>query len=115
MSRAPGAVDAYVRERVSPCEDDRAATLAKPTPKTLELLAEARRLLEAERRAGGALAVDSETPSRATSHGGGYVLSKDVDDVVVGLQTTRALERTMKRFERAVGKRSTCFVISTGS
>ena len=111
MTLAVDAVDAFVRARGTPRADDCATTLAKPTGKTLELLAEARRLLELERRAGGALAVDAETPSRATSHGAGYVLSKEVDDVVVGLQTTRALERTMKPLgglrvvEKALGER----------
>ena len=63
MTLAVDAVDAFVRARGTPRADDCATTLAKPTGKTLELLAEARRLLELERRAGGALAVDAETLS----------------------------------------------------
>ena len=105
-----GAVDRFIRENIVPFEDDFSSRVAGPTQKTLELLAELRRVLEAERAGGGP--VDARTPSHALSHGPGYILGKEIDDVCVGLQTTTPLERTMKPLgglrviEKALGERA---------
>ena len=94
VAPARGAVDAFIIANVSPFAGDFSRELAEPTEKTSRLLSEARRAQAAERADGGP--TDAVTPSNALSHGPGYLVSKEVDNVVVGLQTTTALCRTMK-------------------
>ena len=88
------AVEAFIAANVSPC--DTAPTLAEPTDKTTKTHEECLRLFALERRRGGVYAVDGTTPSRATSHDAGYLISPAVDDVCVGLQANEPLVRCVK-------------------
>ena len=87
-------VEAFIAANVTAVDD--APTLAGPTTKTTLAHAECRRLFELERARGGVYAVDGKTPSRATSHAPGYLVSSAVDDVCVGLQATEPLIRCVK-------------------
>ena len=95
-SLVSGAVEAFISENATPTSADLTDALAGPTEKTKALLEESQRLFALERANGGVLATDAKTPSNATSHGPGYLLSKDIDDVCVGLQTEAPLTRAMK-------------------
>jgi len=87
-------VETFIAANVTAVDD--APTLAGPTTKTSLAHAECRRLFELERTRGGVYAVDGKTPSRATSHAPGYLVSSAVDDVCVGLQATEPLVRCVK-------------------
>lgn len=69
--------------------------LAGPTQRTQDALTKFKRLLTKEREMGGVLSVDAETPSTITSHEPAYLLSKE-EDVIVGLQGDKPLQRTCK-------------------
>eukprot|EP00804_Cyclotella_cryptica_P019663 CCRYP_013997-RC/>CCRYP_013997-RC protein AED:0.05 eAED:0.05 QI:539/1/1/1/1/0.8/5/2200/909 len=75
--------------------DGDASFLRGPTTRTLKALQKFKELLAMEREKGGVLAVDTETPSTITSHGPGYLLSKE-EDLIVGLQAEEPLKRTCK-------------------
>ena len=67
------------------------------TEKTRTLLEEVERKQNKEIASGGVLCCDSKTPSTILSHGVGYIADDCLlDSVIVGLQTTKMLERTMK-------------------
>lgn len=67
------------------------------TEKTRALLEEVERKQNKEIASGGVLCCDSKTPSTILSHGVGYIADDCLlDSVIVGLQTTKMLERTMK-------------------
>jgi formate C-acetyltransferase len=67
------------------------------TEKTRTLLEEVERKQNKEIASGGVLCCDSKTPSTILAHGVGYIADDCLlDSVIVGLQTTKMLERTMK-------------------
>ena len=75
--------------------DGDASFLRGPTTRTQKALQKFKELLAMEREKGGVLAVDTETPSTITSHGPGYLLSKE-EDLILGLQADEPLKRTCK-------------------
>ncbi len=67
------------------------------TERTKALLREVEDKQNKEIAKGGVLCCDSKTPSTILSHGVGYIADDCVlDSLIVGLQTTKILERTMK-------------------
>jgi formate C-acetyltransferase len=86
-------VKSFVLENYKPYTED-ASFLAEPTERTLRALQRCEELMEVEQQK-GILDVDEETPSTITSHGPGYLLSKE-EDVIVGLQTDEPLKRSCK-------------------
>ena len=67
--------------------------LCHSSERTLELWRQVRRLLKAERDAGGPLDFDPNTPAAINAHGPGYI---DADlELIVGLQTDAPLKRAI--------------------
>jgi hypothetical protein len=83
----------YILENVTPYNGD-SSFLAPATERTLKTWKRCEELMELERQR-GILDVDTKTASTITSHGPGYVLSKE-EDVIYGLQTDEALKRSCK-------------------
>ena len=72
-------------------------TPSSATERTKALLREVEDIQNKEIAKGGVLCCDSKTPSTILSHGVGYIADDCVlDSLIVGLQTTKMLERTMK-------------------
>ena len=72
-------------------------TPSSATERTKALLREVEDKQNKEIAKGGVLCCDSKTPSTILSHGVGYIADDCVlDSLIVGLQTTKILERTMK-------------------
>jgi len=72
-------------------------TPSSATERTKTLLREVEDKQNKEIAKGGVLCCDSKTPSTILSHGVGYIADDCVlDSLIVGLQTTKMLERTMK-------------------
>ena len=72
-------------------------TPSSATERTIALLREVEDKQNKEIAKGGVLCCDSKTPSTILSHGVGYIADDCVlDSLIVGLQTTKILERTMK-------------------
>ena len=72
-------------------------TPSSATERTKALLREVEDKQNKEIAKGGVLCCDSKTPSTILSHGVGYIADDCVlDSLIVGLQTTKMLERTMK-------------------
>ena len=72
-------------------------TPSSATERTIALLREVEDKQNKEIAKGGVLCCDSKTPSTILSHGVGYIADDCVlDSLIVGLQTTKMLERTMK-------------------
>jgi formate C-acetyltransferase len=86
-------VKEYVLEHVTPYDGD-ASFLAPATDRTKKTWTRCEELMELECQR-GILDVDTKTPSTITSHGPGYVLSKE-EDVIYGLQTEEPLKRACK-------------------
>jgi hypothetical protein len=86
-------VKEFVLEKVTPYHGD-ATFLASATERTLKTWKRCEDLMELERQK-GILDVDTKTVSTVTSHGPGYVLSKE-EDVIHGLQTDEPLKRSCK-------------------
>lgn len=70
--------------------------LAPATEKTLKLFDKVKKLMEAERQAGGVLDIDEHTISTISAHEPGYI-DKDLEDIV-GLQTDAPLKRAIIPF-----------------
>jgi hypothetical protein len=87
------AVKEYVLENVTPYAGD-SSFLAPATERTLKTWARCEVLMDLEHQR-GILDVDTKTASTITSHGPGYVLSKE-EDVIYGLQTDEPLKRACK-------------------
>jgi hypothetical protein len=83
----------YILAHVTPYDGD-SSFLAPPTARTLKTWKRCEELIELERQR-GILDVDTKTASTITSHGPGYVLSKE-EDIIVGLQTEEPLKRACK-------------------
>ena len=82
----------FIESHYTPYDgDDR--FLAPITDKTRRVWNACLELLK-EETIEGAYRIDARTPSDITSHGPGYI--NEDDDVIVGLQGCRPLERTMK-------------------
>lgn len=88
-------VKSYVLNNVTPYHGDD-TFLSPPTSRTLKIWNYCEELMEMERQKGGVLDVDTKTASTITSHDAGYILSKDDDNVIVGLQTDAVLKRSCK-------------------
>lgn len=86
-------VKGYVMENVTPYDGD-SSFLAPPTERTLKTWKRCEELMELERQR-GILDVDTKSASTITSHGPGFVLSKE-EDVIYGLQTDAPLKRGCK-------------------
>jgi formate C-acetyltransferase len=86
-------VKEYILTHVTPYDGD-AAFLAPPTARTLKTWKRCEELIELERQR-GILDVDTRKASTITSHGPGYVLSRE-EDIIVGLQTDEPLKRACK-------------------
>jgi pyruvate-formate lyase len=86
-------VKEYVLENVTPYNGD-CSFLTPPTERTLKTWKRCEGLMELERQR-GILDVDTKTASTITSHGPGFVLSKE-EDVIYGLQTDEPLKRGCK-------------------
>ena len=72
-------------------------TPSSATERTKALFREVEDKQNKEIAKGGVLCCDSKTPSTILSHGVGYIADDCVlDSLIVGLQTTKILERTMK-------------------
>jgi pyruvate-formate lyase len=87
------AVKDYIHDNVSPFDGD-CSFLAPATERTLKTWKRCEELMELERQR-GILDVDTKKASTITSHGPGYVLSKE-EDVIYGLQTDEPLKRSCK-------------------
>lgn len=87
------AVKEFICEHVTPYHGD-SSFLVAPTERTLRSWKRCEELMELERQR-GILDVDTKTASTITSHGPGYVLSKE-EDVICGLQTDEPLKRSCK-------------------
>ena len=70
--------------------------LAPATEKTLKLFDKVKKLMEAERQAGGVLDIDEHTISTISAHEPGYI-DRDLEDIV-GLQTDAPLKRAIIPF-----------------
>lgn len=86
-------VSAFIQKHYTPYEGD-GRFLAKATPRTLNLKKQLESLQTEERKNGGVLAVDAQTPATITSHKPGY-LDQD-QEIIVGLQTDSPLKRAIK-------------------
>jgi pyruvate-formate lyase len=87
------AVKDYILDNVTPFDGD-CSFLAPATERTLKTWKRCEELMELERQR-GILDVDTKKASTITSHGPGYVLSKE-EDVIYGLQTDEPLKRSCK-------------------
>ena len=67
--------------------------LMPPTERTVKLWDEVKKLMEAERKAGGVLDIDERTISNVNAHEAGYI-DKDLE-MIVGLQTDAPLKRAI--------------------
>ena len=83
----------YILAHVAPYDSD-LSFLAPPTAPTLKTWKHCQELIELECQR-GILDVDTKTASTITSHGPGYVLSRE-EDVIVGLQTNKPLKQACK-------------------
>ncbi len=83
----------YILAHVTPYDGD-SSFLAPPTARTLKTWKHCEELIELERQR-VILDVDTKIASNITSHGPGYVLSRE-EDVIVGLQTDEPLKRACK-------------------
>ena len=80
--------------------------LAKPTTRTQNLNNKFQELLKQEQKNGGVLSIDTNTTMTITSHGAGY-LDKE-NEIIVGLQTTKPLERGVNPFGGIKMARKAC-------
>ncbi|KAL7566397.1 hypothetical protein ACA910_011136 [Epithemia clementina (nom. ined.)] len=87
------AVKEFILDNVTPFDGD-CSFLEGPTERTMKSWKRCEELMELERQR-GILDVDTKTASTITSHGPGYVLSKE-EDVIYGLQTDEPLKRSCK-------------------
>lgn len=85
----------FIQRNYTPYEGG-ADFLEKPTPGTVKLWDECRKLFKKERENGGVLDMDTEIVSTITSHGAGYI-DKDLEQIV-GLQTNKPLKRSLQPF-----------------
>lgn len=85
----------FIQRNYTPYEGG-ADFLETPTPGTVKLWDECRKLFEKERENGGVLDMDTEIVSTITSHGAGYI-DKDLEQIV-GLQTDKPLKRSLQPF-----------------
>jgi formate C-acetyltransferase len=79
----------YILAHVTPYKGD-LLFLAPHTARTLKTWKHCEELIELERQQ-GILDVDTKTASTITSHGPGYVLSRE-EDVIIGLQPSEPLK-----------------------
>lgn len=82
----------FIQKNYTPYEGD-GAFLAAATFRTKRLWEECSRLLQAERQAGGVLAIDTDTVSTITAHAAGYI-ARELE-LIVGLQTDAPLKRSV--------------------
>lgn len=85
----------FIQSNYTPYEGDE-GFLTGPTERTKALMKKLNDLLDAERKAGGVLDVDTETVSSLKSYAPGY-LDKD-NEIIVGLQTSSPLKRGVNPF-----------------
>ncbi|HEX3039967.1 MAG TPA: formate C-acetyltransferase [Caproiciproducens sp.] len=85
----------FIQSNYTPYEGDE-GFLTGATERTKALMKKLNGLLDAERKAGGVLDVDTETVSSLKSYAPGY-LDKD-NEIIVGLQTSSPLKRGVNPF-----------------
>ncbi|MDK9696871.1 MAG: formate C-acetyltransferase [Siculibacillus sp.] len=85
----------FIQRNVAPHDGD-GSFLAPATARTEALWANVRALLDAERKAGGVLDVDSTRVSTIVAHGPGYI-DRELE-TIVGLQTDAPLKRAIMPF-----------------
>ena len=82
----------FIQQNYTPYEGD-GSFLRGVTERTRALWSQVMSLMDAERKAGGVLAIDESTISTITSHAPGYI-DKDLE-TIVGLQTDAPLKRAI--------------------
>ena len=95
----------FIQKNYTPYDGD-GAFLAGATDRTNRLMKKLSRLQQLEKEFGGVLDIDTETVSSLTSYAPGY-LDKD-DEIIVGLQTRRPLQRGVNPFGGIRMARAAC-------
>ena len=95
----------FIQKNYTPYDGD-GSFLAGPTERTGRLMKKLNRLLQLEKEFGGVLDIDTETVSSLTSYAPGY-MDKD-DEIIVGLQTRRPLQRGVNPFGGIRMARAAC-------
>ena len=95
----------FIQKNYTPYDGD-GSFLAGATERTERLMTKLRRLQQLEKEFGGVLDIDTETVSSLTSYAPGY-LDKD-DEIIVGLQTRRPLQRGVNPFGGIRMARAAC-------
>ena len=98
-------VRAFIQDNYTPYDGDE-SFLSCATERTKRLMSKLQELQALERERGGAIDVDTETVSTLTSHPAAY-LDKD-DELIVGLQASAPLVRTVHPFGGIRMARSAC-------
>ena len=88
-------VQGFIRENYTPYYGS-PSFLAKPTTRTQNLNNKFQELLKQEHDNGGVLSIDTMATMTITSHGVGYIDKEN--EIIVGLQTTKPLERGVNPF-----------------
>ena len=108
---APGAwcesidVRDFIQKNYTPYEGDE-SFLCAPTARTLRVLEAAEELFAKERENGGVLSIDTQTVSSLCNYPAAYL--KKEDELIVGFQTGRPLERGVNPFGGIRMARSAC-------